>query len=115
MSTRRQMPSLGNERAKHTPGRWTVGVVWSQTNGASYSIAEDDGDEGGEEMQANRHLISAAPDLLDAVKVLMEDYARAEGCYCGELIGGTDREGLPKGACGFCLARAAIAKAGGAS
>ncbi len=54
---------------------------------------------------------SAAADLLEAVKILKEDYADSEGCYCGQLIGGADSDGLPLRKCGYCKAVNAIAKA----
>ncbi len=54
---------------------------------------------------------SAAADLLEAVKILKEDYADSEGCYCGQLIGGSDSDGLPLRKCGYCKAVNAIAKA----
>jgi hypothetical protein len=69
----------------HTPGPWTVGdVQWimNQKSGMGYSyrpitagswelatVWEDDSDQ---EMAANVRLISAAPDLLAALKVAAE-------------------------------------------
>ena len=66
---------------KHTPGPWTTHLTWSQTNGSGYSIAEDDGDEDGEEMKANARLISAAPEMLDALKKCVNGL----GCQPGYL------------------------------
>jgi len=48
--------------------------------------------------------------LAEALKVLKEDYADSEGCYCGQLVQGCDAEGQPRGVCGFCLTRAALAQ-----
>jgi hypothetical protein len=49
-------------------------------------------------------------ELREALNVLKEDYADSEGCYCGQLVGGCNAEGQPMGRCGFCKARAVIAK-----
>jgi hypothetical protein len=51
--------------------------------------------------------------LVEALKALKEDYADSEGCYCGQMIGGTDSEGLPLGKCGYCLASEAFREIGG--
>ena len=58
-------------------------------------------DEGAEESKANAHLISAAPDLLSALRFLLADYIAIEG----EKLTGSS---VPAD-----MARAAIAKAEG--
>lgn len=48
------------------------------------------------------------PVMLDALRIVMEDFVESEGCYCGQIVGGTDEQGLPKGVCGTCKGCAAI-------
>lgn len=77
-------------KTKHTPGPWkTIEHGWSQTgiyaDGAQIAII-DIYDEATEENQneleartaANARLIAAAPDLLDALKTVVEFYSYAE-------------------------------------
>ena len=82
-----------------TPGPWTVGdVQWimNQKSGMGYSyrpitagswelaqVWEDDGDR---EMEANVHLISAAPDLLAACQAVAND--------CERILDGDDFSGM---------------------
>lgn len=116
---------------RHTPGPWApvnLDVVAPGEGGRGHSgsimvvaTVTRRNERGsllydGDETQANARLIAAAPDLLEALKILMEDYAEHEGCYCGQLIGGCSAQGgEPLGKCGYCKASAAIAKAEGGS
>lgn len=52
-------------------------------------------------------------ELYEALQTLFVDFAEFEGCYCGQVIGGSKRDGAPTGACGHCLAEKALAKASG--
>ena len=58
--------------------------------------------------------IASEQDLSDslaaALKALKEDYADSEGCYCGQIVGGTNGEGEPNHICGWCIAGAALAQ-----
>ncbi len=93
--------------SKHTPGPWVVvgsrtkyvearlvGSLMQEVAACGPTLA----DEGyGQQQEANARLIAAAPDLLEALKALLERYALAignEGIECYQ-------------------ARAAIAKATG--
>lgn len=75
------------EKATHTPGNWSTskgsltGAVWSGNEliASVYPNAPEDWDGRSEfhrvdEMRANARLIAAAPDLLEALKALFEDY-----------------------------------------
>jgi len=63
--------------AKHTPGNWTARegtttgceVVGKKPRGGDYVIARC----GGKDREHNARLIAAAPDLLDAVLLLLEE------------------------------------------
>lgn len=52
---------------KFTKGPWKVSVDWSQTTGDTFSI---EGSNGAKEevIEANRRLISAAPDMAEALQ-----------------------------------------------
>jgi hypothetical protein len=70
---------------KHTPGSWTVEhqQPTPQTNGTLitdragdtvarvYGISDPNDGEGGKEAYANARLIAAAPDLLEAAKLML--------------------------------------------
>lgn len=70
---------------RHTPGPWVIHpmaatLVWQRgldrsiaSAGGHFSTAEPDG--GYEENRANARLISAAPDLYEALKDIVDDYA----------------------------------------
>jgi hypothetical protein len=68
---------------KHTPGPWEIEPkqargTWIRANGSLVALAcMVDGDEPKED--ANAHLISAAPDLLDALKALVDTYGSVKG------------------------------------
>ncbi len=97
--------------AQHTPGPWEVGpvddtvVTHVGVDGVRYEVAAIDGDYNQPEtwpvMEANARLISAAPDMLAALKAM--DAALCDGfeTAAGRLAG---RKAL-------IAARAAIAKA----
>jgi hypothetical protein len=105
-----QSREIHSSTSAHTPGPWEVNGTTIETI-ASPSVvigraydAEDSGGgvESNSEAEANARLIAAAPELLAALRGLVEDY---EGAY-----GGND-EDAPKA---LTDARAAIAKATGA-
>lgn len=104
----------------HTPGPWRlgsrknavcdyVGIIIANCE-FSHS-ATNRRKPTGDQCLANARLIAAAPKLLEALQALKMDYADSEGCYCGQLVGGCKADGVPKGACGYCLALDAIADA----
>lgn len=113
--------------SKHTPGPWVVeewdvrepdgcvingGLqVVAIKNGAKCSIyaATEDGD--GDEMEANLHLIAAAPELLAALEGLLADMRLRS-----MLDGDVDSDGCVVLSCGngvLYAANKAIAKAKG--
>ena len=55
---------------KHTPKPWNVGISLDHTYGRPWPVFRiellEDPSPGSEEVQANRRLIEAAPDLLEA-------------------------------------------------
>ena len=67
--------------SKHTLGPWEASEgypsdIWhvdmpSRGYSVVVSRAEEDWDMAGEEVQANAHLIAAAPELLDALETLL--------------------------------------------
>ena len=87
----------------HTPAPWKADLVslriWA--NDGNTEIARTSSDVGIQEEEANARLISAAPDLLSALKFLLADYIAIEG----ERLTGSDAP--------LKTALSAIAKAGG--
>lgn len=49
-----------------------------------------------------------ALELTRALEALKEDYSDAEGCYCGQIVGGVGEDGDTLGKCGDCLAKVAL-------
>lgn len=102
----------------HTPEPWTVardsyGVerIWGP-EGESIACAESDGFISDEERIANRNLIVASPELLAALKRLLDEQSAfvtdTDGCECGENGNGFDDAGQP---CAHIQAMRAIALA----
>lgn len=117
---------------KHTPGPWEINwyictadakdVAHAKSNGRTLSVGDefwrvpysigplstDHNHWAGDHLavdEANARLIAAAPDMLEALKLVIEEKApRYHDC--------TD-DGLPK--CAWCFAEDAIAKAEGRS
>jgi hypothetical protein len=92
---------------KHAPGPWRV-----KANGPSYNITSEARDDPHmilvgmvynepEEHSANARLIAAAPDLLDALKRVVDKY---EECNPNDVA-------HSRRTCPYCRARAAITKA----
>ena len=56
----------------HTPGPWTVGVYIDYRYGTPWPVFRlkllEDPDPQGQEVQANRRLMEAAPELLEALR-----------------------------------------------
>jgi len=48
--------------------------------------------------------------LEELLADLFDDFVRSEGCYCRQLIGGTNGDGEPLGKCGYCKARELLAE-----
>jgi hypothetical protein len=68
--------------SKHTPGPWTVGDSGGYLNQMKIEPAIGVVYGAGEEIQANAHLIAAAPELLEALQELKEElFQHAEGNY----------------------------------
>lgn len=68
--------------AKHTPGPWDIeygnsdssgGGQWYEVGPAKVWYSYRSSDEEEQRAQANAHLISAAPDLLEALQVIAAD------------------------------------------
>lgn len=103
---------------KHTPGPWTHDPIWSNrvvmpdysyiwiigydSKGGPIHVARVDGPRE-EQCTANARLIAAAPELLEALKLLLAE------CDQQVSIGN-----MPYDWVSFGIARAAIAKAEGA-
>lgn len=72
--------------SKHTPGPWEV-----STNGTDWDVCAPDGGDmlvdlrGCENAEANARLIAAAPDLLAALRDLVQ-YADPRNDKCGSQI-----------------------------
>ncbi len=104
--------------SKHTRGPWSLAdrgdyndfeaesrVVFG--TGKRLAVVHHHGDK---EAEANANLIAAAPDLLDATKVLLSDHLDQHG----ERVCDCQPEPQNVGhLCSACRARAAIAKAEG--
>ena len=87
--------------AKHTPGPWTAdrdGVILGTLGPARPFVGRIDDDYNDGQTAANRHLIAAAPDLLEALRGFHPSQIKTQG----ELARAWE------------VARAAIAKAEGA-
>lgn len=100
--------------AKFTPGPWHVGPVDDTRVEDSYGneVAQIDGDYNHPDtwpiMEANAHLIAAAPDLYEALETLMEEYSKVIREY----------KGLDVGSCGdvaYDVAGVALARSRGES
>jgi len=77
--------------SKHTPGPWAVGPdleVFYAPNGCGITrplrLTSLVGRT--EEDVANAHLIAAAPELLDALERLFDEYEDRRGQFCEDLI-----------------------------
>ncbi|MCK4624042.1 MAG: hypothetical protein KAV00_01940 [Phycisphaerae bacterium] len=84
----------------HTPGPWAV-IANAELPSRMHIIHVAGGDEG----EANAHLIAAAPDLLETLEWLLANDLL--GCTCDSYHLYCDT------CCHVCQARAAIAKAKG--
>lgn len=112
--------------AKHSPGPWFIDPASDVETTAISSVArcgiciiqhDDDRPWGEKQTEADAKLIVAAPDLLDALKGLLDAIERTP-CHCHEAYTG---RGLTDPSCIRCgldltseeldAARAAIAKA----
>lgn len=102
-------------KTKHTPGPWQVNGSWLNIETGNRHTAVESVLPGGfgmvaslehsftrESEEANARLIAAAPELLEALKELVNDGE----CYCADNV-------ASKETCRHCKARAAIAKAQG--
>lgn len=76
--------ALDEPKTAHTPGPWTwywrvedeeanCGVFWEQRSGMAYAVARCPRYQTKEKWEADARLISAAPDLLEALKAVMND------------------------------------------
>lgn len=50
-----------------------------------------------------------ADKLAEALKQSRTDFLEFEGCYCGQLLNGTDVKGEPLHICGWCTTEEALA------
>ncbi len=72
----------------HTPGPWkqheTEGKVYASVRGANNEIVADCGSRSDKQAQANAALIAAAPELLDMLTKLHNEYAHyGKGYWVG--------------------------------
>lgn len=111
---------MGGVIAKHTPGPWTVrpGVCRNDHPDTSADVHGRDGqfvaDCGcHEQATANACLIAAAPELLAAVQVILEEPHGCPFCDSGRLRTPNNPAKSHTENCGFYLAERAIAKAEG--
>jgi len=109
----------------HTPGPWvvtstydgsrTIAILRGLTPIGSHVNSSVDymGDSTGTQLNADAHLIAAAPELLQALQVILEEPHGCPFCDSGRLrtpdVPGKEHTEN----CGFYLARRAIAKAEG--
>ena len=100
-----------NTQGKHTKGPWDTGAImttveiWPDGWRMPMRLADCDDSHGPKSMDekvANARLIAAAPDLAEALAGIM--HGIGDGCECVD--------GQAKGHCFYCMARAALAKAG---
>ena len=76
---------------KHTPGpwMWDGDELWTRGHcgrpcyymGFEMSITVDEGFEHSEELAATKLVIAAAPDLLEALELLLDSYGEAHARY----------------------------------
>jgi len=107
--------------SKHTPGPWEVARGCELTGYPFYAICGMSGDEKRdyETLEANRHLIAAAPDLLEALEWAMKtiDDLVKQICNHEKRFGRIPIGGMGAADIGPWIdpskARAAIAKARG--
>ena len=93
---------------KHTGGPWVA--LERYTNRQAISIGRKIGsmsheifaEAHGHNCEANARLIASAPELLEALELLVKEVE----CYCADNV-------AAKGLCGICSAKAALAKAKG--
>ena len=107
-------------RPKHTPGPWMIfegGDIGSASVRLPETTVIKSGTVKGETIgsaMCNARLIAAAPELLAALRRLLDEScpfaADADSCECGENGNGIDRNGDP---CEHRQAYAAIRKATG--
>ena len=93
--------------SEHTPGRWDVAgsEVWASGRRVA-SLGGAYGPKDAETRNANARLIAAAPELLEALRGLIEDVELTAEDFGGDIITEDLMTALDK-------ARAAIAKATG--
>ena len=125
--------------SKHTPGPWAMETVrtscglchrvgpfpspksWKADKPAHACIYDDYPPTGGSpELVANARLIAAAPDMLAALKALLQANDDVQTALCdGPDVPGWDRTALPRAQANVtaaeAVAKAAIAKAEGRS
>ena len=101
---KQKMEKRGGGEMRHTPGPWMIqqqaGRVWIYSSNHPEGHICEFIDRGlRERKEANAHLIAAAPELLEALKLMREDY---EDCEEGLI---TDKT--------MAIAKQAISKAEG--
>lgn len=104
---------MSREAMKHTPGPWRIDPIKAHANGNRRIMAEQCTTVAvvPEHLAADARLIAAAPDLLEALKDLLDEaeWLRREYSHDRERDGW---DALEEDPC-FTVARAAIAKATG--
>jgi len=77
---------MSKEATKHTPGPWVVDpavrqgfTVYAPKEGFIVGTQDEEGRYGAIESEANARLIAAAPDLLDALLMVLDDPNALDG------------------------------------
>ena len=77
---------MSREAMKHTPGPWVVDpavrqgfTVYAPKEGFIVGTQDEEGRYGAIESEANARLIAAAPDLLDALLMVLDDPNALDG------------------------------------
>jgi hypothetical protein len=80
------------ETAQHTPGPWRdemgafgIQILAYDPEGETIRLADMPADETDDETQANARLIAAAPELLEALRLIARSDGFKDGTWVGEL------------------------------
>lgn len=103
-------------KEKFTPGKWTVsddGLVDLIVVGGNYKLIVDITHVNGERNDADAYLISAAPEMYSALKMVCEDCEKLSSWEDMFNIGRPEGSIMPKCPCDECYVKEALMKANG--